>query len=127
LRYTTKWKYISKIIQMITKLDEIFNHILHMSSFSHFNSIWRVPFMWFHKKHLDEVFHSNKHKCVNTYKFVEKTLSFEKRQELCWRLCIKILFYAFIKTLDEMKENLPPKLYKIYPKKKHILAQNLPP
>jgi len=62
-----KCKYISKTIQMITKFDEILNHLLHMSSLSHFNSIWSViPLLWFVKKHLDEFFHSNKHKCVNT-------------------------------------------------------------
>jgi len=54
------------IFQKSFKLDEILNHILHLSSFSHFNSIWRVPFMSFHEKHAFEVFHSNKHKCMNT-------------------------------------------------------------
>jgi hypothetical protein len=30
-------------------------------------------------------FHSNGHKCVEKKHFVEKLLSFERWQELCWR------------------------------------------
>ncbi len=30
-QYTTKWKYTLKIIQIITKLDEVLNHILNMN------------------------------------------------------------------------------------------------
>jgi hypothetical protein len=47
--------YFLKTIQMIIKLDEVLNHILHMTSLSHFNSIWKVPFIWFHEKLMDEV------------------------------------------------------------------------
>ncbi len=37
--------YFLKTIQMIIKLDEVLNHILHMTSLSHFNFIWKVPFI----------------------------------------------------------------------------------
>jgi hypothetical protein len=37
--YIAKCKYTSKTIQTINKLDEVLNHILHMSSLSHFNYI----------------------------------------------------------------------------------------
>jgi hypothetical protein len=30
-QYITKWKYIIKMIQIIAKLDEVFNHILNMN------------------------------------------------------------------------------------------------
>jgi hypothetical protein len=49
-QYTTKCKYTLKMIQIIVKLDEIFNHILNMSWLYHFSSIWEVSFFWFHKK-----------------------------------------------------------------------------
>jgi hypothetical protein len=52
------------MIQIITTLDEIFGHILNVSWLNHFNSIWKVSLMWSHKKHLDEVFHLNKHNYV---------------------------------------------------------------
>jgi hypothetical protein len=42
-------------------------------------------------------------------KFVGKTLSFERQQELCWRFCIKNPFYVDFKMLDEMKKKLLPK------------------
>jgi len=55
-QYIAMCKYILKIIQIITTLDEVLNHVLNMSWLKHFNSIWKGPFMWFHKKHLDKVF-----------------------------------------------------------------------
>jgi hypothetical protein len=59
--------------------------------------------MWFHKTYLGEVSHSNKHE------FVEKLMSFERQQELCWKLLYQNLFYMFIKILDENFKKLPPK------------------
>ncbi len=73
------------------------------------------------QKHLDEVFHSNKHNCVER-KIVEKSLSFERQQELYWRPLYQNIFYMSIKTLDEIKEKLTPKNTKCTKKKKHFLA-----
>jgi hypothetical protein len=56
-----KMQIYSKNDSKITTFDELFNHILNISWLYHFNSIWKIPFIWFHKKHLDEVFHSNNH------------------------------------------------------------------
>jgi hypothetical protein len=60
-QYSTKCKYTLKIIQITTTFDEVLNHILNMSWLYHFNSVRNIPLMWFHKKKLNEVFHSNKH------------------------------------------------------------------
>jgi hypothetical protein len=40
-------------------------------------------------------------------KFVEKLMSFERQQELCWKLLYQNSFYMFIKTLDELKKICP--------------------
>jgi hypothetical protein len=79
-QYIVKWKYNLKMIQIITTFDEICRHMLNMSWLYHFNSIWKIPLMWFHKKHLDEVFHSNNHNYVFKKRFVENLLSFERQQ-----------------------------------------------
>jgi hypothetical protein len=55
-QYIAKWKYILKMIQIIVKLDELFNHILNMNWLYHFNYNWTVWFMWFHKNHIDKFF-----------------------------------------------------------------------
>jgi len=78
------YKYITEVqkyfwmIQIITTLDEVFSHILNVSSLNHFNSIWKVSLLWFHKKHLDEIFHSNKHNYVEKKSYWKKLLSFER-------------------------------------------------
>jgi hypothetical protein len=79
-QYTVKWKYNLKMIQIITTFDEIFKHTLNMSWLYHFNSIWKIPFIWFHKKHLDEVFSFKQSYLCSKKKFVEKLLSFERQQ-----------------------------------------------
>jgi hypothetical protein len=76
------------MIQIIAKLDEIFSQILNMSWLYHFNSIWKVPFLWFHKKDSDEIFHSNKHKC-----------DIDKKN--CWKISViwtitRIMLKAFV-------------------------------
>jgi hypothetical protein len=73
-KYTAKYKYIFIMIPIITTLDEVLSHILNVSWLNHFNSIWKVSLMWFHKKHLDEVFHSNKHNYVSKKKLLKKLL-----------------------------------------------------
>ncbi len=108
-RYTAKCKYILKMIQIIAKLDEVFSHVLNMNWLYHFNYNWKVWFMWFHKKTSGQFFYSNKHKCVEKKHFIGKLPSFERWQELCWRLLYQNPFYMFIKMLDEIKEKLPPK------------------
>ncbi len=42
-------------------------------------------------------------------KIVEKLMSFERQQELCWKLLYQNSFYMFIKMLDEFKKKLSPK------------------
>ncbi len=61
------------------------------------------------QKTYGQVFHSNEHKCVWKKHYVEKLLSFERLQELCWRILYQNSFYMFIKMLDDIKEKLPPK------------------
>jgi len=83
---------------------------LQLKSFTHVIS----------QKTYGQVFHSNKHKCVEKKHFVEKLSSFESWQELCWRHLYQTSFYMFINTLDEIKENctqnIPPKKYIFLPK-----------
>ncbi len=57
------------------------------------------------QKYFNEVFHLNKHKCVGE-NIVEKLVSFEKLKNYVKGLCIKNMFYMFIKMLDEIKEKL---------------------
>jgi hypothetical protein len=63
-QYIVRCKYILKMIQIITTLDKILNFILNMNWLYSLNSIWKVPFMCFQKKKLDEIFHSNKYNYV---------------------------------------------------------------
>jgi hypothetical protein len=53
---------------------------------------------------------------------VEKLLSFERSQELCWRPLYQNPFYTFIKTLDENLKNFPQNNTKHTPKKVHFLT-----
>jgi hypothetical protein len=76
--YCNLCKYISNNIQMIVNFDEIPSHILNISWLYHFNSIWNVPFMWFHKIYICEDFHSNEHKCVKNTNLDENLFSFER-------------------------------------------------
>jgi hypothetical protein len=55
-----------------------------------------------HKKHLDEIFHSNTYKCLEKT-FVEKLVSFE----LCWKPLYQNSIYMFIEMLDEKQKNCP--------------------
>jgi hypothetical protein len=56
------------------------------------------------KNHLDEVFIQT-NIIIFILLIVEKLLSFE----LCWRHLYQNPFYMFIKMLNEIKEELPPK------------------
>jgi hypothetical protein len=100
-QYIAMCKYILKVLQIIITFDEVLIHVLNISWLKHFNSIWKVPFMWFHKKHLDKVFHSNKHNYVEK-KIVEKLLLIKR----CWGLLYQIPLYMFIKMLDEINKKL---------------------
>jgi hypothetical protein len=70
-----------------------------------------------------QVFHSNEHKCVEKKHFVKKLLSFERWQELCWRLLYQNPFYMFLKMLNEIKEKMP----KLYPPKSTFYCLKRPP
>ncbi len=116
-RYTTKCKYTFKMIQIIAKLDEIPNHILNMNWLYHFNLQLKSLTYVISQKTYGQVFHSNKHKCV------EKLLSFERWQELWWTPLYQNSFYMFIKMLNDV-----PKIYQNIPKKKYIfLIKATPP
>ncbi len=94
---------------MITKLARIFNHILHMSSLSHFNSIWKVPLMWFQKKQLDAVFFIQTNVSVWIHYFFWKNTIIWKITRIVWEdLCQKIIFNVSQNTKWNEK-NLPPK------------------
>ncbi len=97
MEYITKCKYTFKTIQMITKLDEVFNHLLHMNSLPHSNSIWRVPLMWFHKKCMDENFiqTSVNMYTVNTQKVVEKFIIWKLIKFVLEVLCQKSILYVY--------------------------------
>ncbi len=111
--YIAKCKYTFEIIEIIAKLDEIFNHILNMNWLYNYN--WKFWFMWFHKKRYGQIFHSNGHKCVEKKHVVE-------RQKLFWKPFYQNPFYMFIKMLNE-KENSP----KICPKTEYIFLPKMAP
>jgi hypothetical protein len=94
------------MIQIITTLDEILSHISNISWLYHFNSIWKVPLMWFHKKHLDEVFDSNKHNYVG-------------KKKVCWKIMLqpfvpKSILHVYKKKLDEIKEKWPQIIQNVF-------------
>jgi hypothetical protein len=75
------------MIQIITKNDEIFSDVLNMSWWYHFNYIEKLLVVWFHKKYVVEVSHSNNHKCVE--------------KNICWKMNViwkttKIMLEAFV-------------------------------
>jgi hypothetical protein len=65
------------MIQIITTIDEVFNHILNIV-----DCTISIPYEKFHScdytKHLDEVFPSNNHNYFEKKRFVEKLHSFQK-------------------------------------------------
>jgi hypothetical protein len=71
----------------------------------------------FKKKTIEQIFHSNKHKCVKKKHFDEKLLSFENDKNYVEGLCIKI--YQNVKWI---KEKLSQKYTKIYPKIVHFFT-----
>jgi hypothetical protein len=104
------------MIQIIAKVDEVLSHILNLNWLYHFNYNWKVWFMWFQKKHMN--------------KFFIETIIIVLKKIFCWKITFiwkmtrimskafvsKSILYMFIKTLDEIKEKLPPEYTKIYPK-----------
>jgi hypothetical protein len=109
-RYTTKCKYTQKMIQIISKLHEVLNHILNINQLYHFNYNWKVWLMWFHKKYLDKFFIQMSIRYVEK-KIVENLLSFERWQELFWSPLYQNPFYMFIKILDEIQKKKSPNIY----------------
>jgi len=116
--YTAKCKNIFKMIQIITKLNEILSHILSMNWLYHFNYNWKVWLMWFHKKHLDKFFIQTNISVLKTNITLKIYLHLKDDK----RPLYQNLIYMFIKTLDEIKENLPPKYTRIFPKRVPLLV-----
>ncbi len=111
------------LIQIITELAEVLSHILNMNWLYHFNNNWKVWFIWFPQKLVD--------------KFLIQTNISVLKKIFCWKITliwkmtrmmlenfVSKSIYIFIKTLDEIKEKLPPKYI---PKKVHFLAYRGPP
>jgi hypothetical protein len=56
--------------------------------FTFWNILWQLKSLTNHvisQKTFGQVFHSNEHKHVEKRYYVEKLISFERWQELCWR------------------------------------------
>jgi hypothetical protein len=76
------------------------------------------------QKTFKQVFHSNKHKCVEK-KIVEKLLSFEKWQELCSRplnFISKSILYVYQNAKWNQRKSVPKIYQNIPPKKKEFLT-----
>jgi hypothetical protein len=67
-----KVKIYLKMIQIIVKLDETFNHILNMNWLYDFTCNWKIWLMWFHKKHLD--------------KFLIQVSMCVEKKTFCWKI-----------------------------------------
>ncbi len=107
-----------KLILKLIKLDEVLNHILHMNSLSHVNSIWRIPFMWFHKKTILMRFFIQTNINMWIHESSLKSHYHLKGNKNCvGRFVLKIHFMCLSKCKMKWKKNCPPKLYKIYPPK----------
>jgi len=83
-QYIAKCKYTPKMIQIITKLDEVLSYIFIMNWLYHFNYNWKFWFMWFHKKHLDKF-------------FIQMNISVLKKP-FCWK---NILFWKMTRIMLE--------------------------
>jgi len=114
-RYIAKCKYTLKMIQIIAKLDEGLR--LHCTISITIKIVW---LMWFQEVQMNRSVLKKKKNC-------SKTTFIEKWQELCCRPLYQKPFYIFIKTLDEIKEELPPKYTKIYAKKSTFFYLKQPP
>ncbi len=125
--YTTKCKYIFKMIQIITKLNEIFSHILNMNWLYHFNYNWKVWLMWFHKKHLDKFFIQTSISVLKTNIMLKIYFHLKDDKNYVRGLCIKIEFYMFIKTLDEIYKKNTPNIYQNIPKRSTLLWSKMAP
>jgi hypothetical protein len=90
---TTKWKYILKMIQIITLLDEVLNDVLNMIWLYHFNSILKVPLLWFHKK------------------TIEWGFSF-KQTSLCWKINSLMKIYFYLKDKKDYVGGICTKIQK---------------
>jgi hypothetical protein len=111
-----KCKYISKAIQMITKLYETPSHIW----------IWidytiSIPYEEFHScaftnKHLDEVFHSNKFNCVKNKNVVEFLVFLKGKKIVLEDFVLRIHFMCLWKHYMTWR-NISPKIKQNVPKK----------
>jgi hypothetical protein len=116
-QYIAMCKYIIQIVQIITTLDEVLNHVLNMSWLKHFNSTWKVALMWFHKKNLDKVFHLNKHNYVEKTKLLKLYFCFKNNKNHVGGFCIKFHFTCFFKCSMKSMKNYPQNNTKCTPKK----------
>jgi hypothetical protein len=118
--YIAKCKYAFKMIQIIAKLDEVFSHILNMNWLYHSNYNWKVWFIWFHIKHLDQFFIQ-----TSILSVLEKTF--------CWKITfiwkmIRNLLEAFVsKSILYVYQNVRWSQRKIVPKKDYIFLPKVAP
>jgi len=114
--YTAQCKYTLKLIQIIVKLDETFNHILNMNWLYHFNCNWKIWFMWFHKKHLDKFFIQMNISVLKKNILSENYFQLKDDQNYVGQLCIKIHFICLSKRKMKLKKKIAPKIYQNMPK-----------
>jgi len=67
----SKLKIYSKTKLNDCKILWKFAYTLNMRWLYHFNYKWQVPFIWFYKSPLNEIFMSNNYKCVKIKKIIE--------------------------------------------------------
>ncbi len=93
---------------MIAKLDEVLSFILNISSLYHFSYNWNLNHV-ISQKTYGQVFHSNKHKCVEKKYFVEKITSI-------WKI-IQIMLEPFVlKSILYVYQNAKRNQIKTTPK-----------
>jgi hypothetical protein len=72
------------------------------------------------QKTFGQAFHSNEHKFVEKNILLKNYFHLKDNKNYVGGLCMKFHFICFIKMLDEIKEKVPPKRYKMYPKKSNL-------
>jgi hypothetical protein len=86
--------------QIIAKLDEVFSYILNMSWLYHFNYNWKVWFMWFYKKHLDNFFNQTSINVLKNKKNCNFIFIWKITRIILEALASKSILYIY-QTLDE--------------------------
>ncbi len=121
--YTAKCKYILKMIQIITKLNEILSHILNVNWLYHFNYNWKVWLMWFHKKHLGKFFIQTSINVLKTNIMLKFTFIWKMTRIMLEAFVLKLILYVYQNNRWNQRKTTP----KIYPKRIHFLGSKWPP